>query len=323
MTETETMPAVAVIGAGLMGRGIAVDFLDAGHPVTLADISQTMLDQAPDALFEALSTYRGWTDRSALDRPLRTVSLKAGDGLEQALAGATYVAEAVAEDLGIKRKLYAAIDAATGPEVILASNTSTLMPSDLAAACRRHPERVLVAHYFNPAYLIPLVEIVPGPQTARDAVERTTTLLRQTGKTPVALNKEVPGFIVNRLQAALLREACALVEDGVVSAADLDTIMRTSMGRRWAAAGVFEVFDFGGWDVIHAVMANLCPDLADGKAVPSLIQARKDRDELGVKSGRGFYDWSDPDQVTRARRRIFRMLQEAERLAGKPPPALW
>jgi 3-hydroxybutyryl-CoA dehydrogenase len=321
MAENKSKPSVAVMGAGLMGRGLAVDFLDAGCSVTLADIDTDLLAGAPDALFEALSTYRGWTDRAAVDRQLRTVSLATEGGLAEALEGVAYVAEAVAEDLEIKQNLYAEMDAVAGPEVMLASNTSTLMPSDLAAACGRHPERVLVAHYFNPPYLIPLVEIVPGNQTSAETIERTTALLQTCGKTPVPLKKEVPGFIVNRLQAALLREACALVEDDVVSAEDLDTIMRTSMGRRWAAAGVFEVFDFGGWDVIHAVMANLCPNLADGKAVPRLIQERKDRGELGVKSGQGFYDWSDPAQVALARRRIFTMLQEAERLAGKPPPA--
>ncbi len=187
--------------------------------------------------------------------------------------------------------MFSELDALCPPEVILASNTSALMPSALASPTR-HPERVIVVHYFNPAHLIPVVEVVLGPHTSEETLSRATAMLRQAGKTPAVLRKEVPGFIANRLQAALLREALQLVEDGVTSLEDLDAVVSMGFGRRLAAFGPFAVVDLNGLDVWQAIMANLSPILSSASEPSPLLAERAGRGELGLKSGQGFYSWS-------------------------------
>ena len=211
--------------------------------------------------------------------------------LGEAVSRADYVAEAIVEHLPTKQALYAELDAICRPDAVLASNTSSLMPSALAEPTRR-PERVLVVHYFNPAHLIPVVEVVMGPKTALETVETATRLLRAAGKTPAVLRKEVPGFIANRLQSALLREALALVEDGVCSMEDLDAVVSMGFGRRLAAFGPFVVHDMAGLDVWQAITSYLYPRISAAQDVQPLLADRAARGDLGLKTGRGFYDWS-------------------------------
>ena len=199
---------------------------------------------------------------------------------------------------------------------VLASTTSTLMPSDLASATQR-PDKVLVAHYVNPPYLVPLVEVVPGEATSEETVNAVRDLLTVIGKRPVVLRQELPGFVSVRLQWALLREAMSLVQRGVVSPQDVDLILRDSLGRRWSAAGVFETLELAGWDLISAVASRVVPDLESSTAVPRLLYEKVERGELGVKTGKGFYDWT-PETTECLRRRITHALVGIEGWPREP-----
>jgi len=233
--------------------------------------------------------------------------------MEDAGSEADLVIEAVTENLELKQKLFRDLDNLCPERTILGSNTSTLLPSKLATVTKR-PEKVLVIHYINPPYLIPLVEIVRHADTADETVTAVYDLLIKIGKRPVVLQKEVPGFIVNRLQVALLRESLSIVERGIASPQDVDTVIKTSLGRRWAAAGIFAVLDFWGWDVLSAVTANLLPEIESSTELSSLLKEKVERGELGVKSGKGFYDYT-PGSADELRKYIQTVLAKLEQIS--------
>ena len=304
MTESDSsamIERVAVIGAGLMGHGIALEFAVGGRQVAITDASAAALEQGLANMRRGAATLAslGLAPRGACDTALQRVTACAT--LPKAVAGAGLVIEAVSENLPLKQRVFAELDRACGPEVVLASNTSTFMPSALAAGAR-HGERILVAHYFNPPHLLPVVEIVPHAGTAADVVARVRTLYEALGKRPVVLRREIAGFVANRLQQALLREAAALVEGGVASAADVDAVVSGSFGRRLAVAGPFEVSDLAGLDVIAAIARELWPGLAAG-GIADLLAAPAAAGHYGAKTGRGFGDWP-PARVDAAKARI-------------------
>jgi 3-hydroxybutyryl-CoA dehydrogenase len=305
---------IAVVGAGLMGHGIAQEFALAGYPVRLHDRSDTLLLQAMENIrgnMERLSSL-GRLDSARITPALAAIATSADLGA--CVADVDLVVEAIVEDLAAKQSLFSSLSSLCGPEVIFASNTSSFMPSRLAEAVSR-PDRLLVAHYFNPPYLLPLVEIVPGPETSRQTLSAMVGILERIGKHPVVLRKEATGFVGNRLQFALFREALAIVEQGIASPEHVDQVVRYGFGRRLAAAGPFEVFDLGGLDTIQAVAAQIFPELAcSGEAagqVPDLLRHKVEARELGVKSGRGFYEWTS-DKANELRTRLGRSLAQAE-----------
>ncbi|HKM52158.1 MAG TPA: 3-hydroxyacyl-CoA dehydrogenase family protein, partial [Isosphaeraceae bacterium] len=177
------------------------------------------------------------------------------------------------------------------------------------------PDRLLVAHYFNPPYLIPLVEIVPGPDTSSQTVMAMVGVLEQVGKKPVVLRKEATGFVANRLQFAMFREALAIVEAGIADPEAVDQVVRFGFGRRLAAAGPFEVFDLAGLDTILAVASQILPELDApnpiGQAVPAALSRKVAEGDLGVKSGRGFHEWTT-DKADELRNRLTRALARSE-----------
>ncbi|MGE3908290.1 MAG: 3-hydroxyacyl-CoA dehydrogenase family protein [Chloroflexota bacterium] len=282
---------IAVIGAGLMGTSIGLDWARAGFSVTIYDNDSDRVESVTRRAREIGQALIEGEVITANELNLAVGRMTATADLGDAVAQADYVAEAIVEDLAVKQALYAELDAITKPDAILASNTSSLMPSALAAPTKR-PERVLVVHYFNPGHLIPVVEVVLGPQTAPETVETATRLLREAGKTPAILNKEVPGFIANRLQSALLREALALVEDGVCSMEDLDAVVSLGFGRRLAAFGPFAVADMAGLDVWHAITKYLYPLISAEQTPQPLLADSVAAGNLGLKSGQGFYEWT-------------------------------
>ncbi len=216
------------------------------------------------------------------------------------------VIEAVFEDLPLKQRIFADLDRLTPPRAILASNSSSFMPSALAASTGR-PDRVLVAHYFNPPHLLPLVEVVRGPQTSNETVATMAALLRHIGKRPAIIQKEAPGFVGNRLQMALFREALAIVEAGIASPEDVDVVVKNGFGRRLAAAGPFEVFALAGLDLVLAVAEQLMPVIDSRPEVPALLRETVARGEHGVKTGSGFYEWT-PEEGEALRQRVAKAL---------------
>lgn len=289
-----------------MGHGIALEFALAGFRVRLNDLSQEILREALNRVRSNLEMLErvGVVAADQIEPAISNIS-PAGD-LSETVKDTDLVVEAVFEDMELKRELFAAFDRYCPPHTILASNSSTLMPGTLAAATTR-PERVLVTHYFNPPFLLPLVEVVRHELVSDETVSTVVQLLEQIGKKPVVVQREVPGFIGNRLQMALFREALSLVEEGVATPKDIDTVVKTGFGRRYAAAGPFEIWGLAGWDLIEVVAKNLLPDLARSRELSKLLTERVERGELGAKSAKGFYSWT-PESIEELKTAIGRSL---------------
>lgn len=309
--EATDIRRIAVVGAGIMGHGIAQEFAVAGYDVALYDVEETRLRDALTRIaanLERLAAARVVAPDAAAAAPAR---IRPTTILADAAADADYVVEAAPENLALKRDLFAALDRLCAPAAILASNTSTFVPSSLGTATNR-PDRVLVTHYFNPPFLVPLIEIVRGPETSDATVAAIYGLLKSLGKSPVVVQREVPGFIGNRLQLALVREALSIVSQGLATPADVDLVVRTSLGRRWAVAGPFETSDAAGLDTVLAVAGQLFPAIESSPDVPSLLRDMVARGHLGLKTGKGFYDWP-PEAAAELRGRIGRALIEIAR----------
>ena len=306
--RVEEIKQIAVIGAGLMGHGIAQEFALAGYNVHLHDLDAGKLRKAEENIRNNLGMLTGLgliTKEQAASTHLHITNCTA---IGDALVEADVVIEAVFEDLKLKKETFRLLDEACPPRTILASNSSSLLPGLLASATGR-PGKVLVAHYFNPPYLLPLVEIVRHEKTSEETVQTMYGLLRKMGKTPVIVQKEVPGFIGNRLQTALFREALAIVRDGIATPADVDIVVKNGFGRRLAAAGVFEIWEIAGWDLISAICGNLFPELDASTEVPALLKGMVERGELGTKAGKGFYDWT-PESIVALKRGIAQVLSK-------------
>jgi 3-hydroxybutyryl-CoA dehydrogenase len=304
---------IAVIGAGLMGHGIALEFAAHRYDVALQDRDQAALERARGAITEGLARLAEIgriTPNTAAEAPSR---IAMGTDARAAAADADLVIEAVSEDLDLKRALFRDLDAWAPPRAILASNSSSFMPGLLAAATGR-PDRVLVAHYFNPPHLLPLVELVRGDETSDETIETMRALYAGIGKRPAIVQKEAPGFVGNRLQMALLREALAIVDAGIATPQDVDTIIKNGFGRRLSVAGVFEVFEAAGWDLTLAVASQLFPVIDRSTEPPQSLRDKVARGELGLKAGKGFYEWT-PEEAAALRQRISAGLAAIARLS--------
>jgi 3-hydroxybutyryl-CoA dehydrogenase len=312
MSDT-SIRRIAVIGAGLMGHGIALELAAYSYDVNLQDRDQSALERARGSIAEGLARLVDIgriTPDAAATAPSR---IAMGTDARAAITDADLVIEAVSEDLELKRGLFHDLDAWAPPHAILASNSSSFMPSLLAGATDR-PDRVLVAHYFNPPHLLPLVELVRGEQTSDVTIASMHALYRGIGKRPAVVQREAPGFVGNRLQMALLREALAIVDAGIATPEDVDTIIKSSFGRRLAVAGVFEVFEAAGWDLTLAVASQLFPAIDRSDEPPPSLRQKVARGELGLKTGKGFYAWT-PEEASALRQRISEGLAAIARLS--------
>ncbi len=291
---------VAVIGAGTMGHGIAQVFALAGLQVVLSDSDAEVLGKAIPRIQANLETCLDPSSASNGDRAGSvTARITLSPNLADAVSQADFVVEAVFENLDVKREVLRQLEehclaraASQGMSSIpvIASTTSSFCVRDMAVALSR-PERFLVTHFWNPPYVIPVVEVMPGEHTAAEAVETTMTLLEAAGKYPALVKKDVPGFVGNRLQHALRREAIAIVAEGIASPEDVDLIARLSFGLRLPIVGPLETVDLGGLDLTQAIQTYLLPDLDRSTEPTQLIRDKVKRGELGAKAGKGFYDW--------------------------------
>jgi 3-hydroxybutyryl-CoA dehydrogenase len=293
-----------VVGAGLMGVGIGAVLAAAGIHTMLSDVDAGRLAAATRELQRLADEL---VDATLLPEAERTaLPARVQYGPTASLAGLPLVFEAVPENLALKREVYAQLETVLAPEAIICSNTSSLMPAALAADLR-HPERLLVTHFFNPPHAVPLVEVVPSPATDPAVVTQTLAFLHALGQVPVLVRKEVPGFIGNRLQYALLREAMALVQAGVATPEEVDTVITTSIGRRYSTIGPFETVDLNGVDLFLTIGEDLLPRLANDERSLDLLRERVAAGKLGLRSGEGFYSWS-PERIASVRGRRDRDL---------------
>jgi 3-hydroxybutyryl-CoA dehydrogenase len=314
--KADDISRVAVVGAGLMGHGIAQEFSLAGYEVHIQDMTEEKLKQAIRNIQVNLGMLKeaGTVTQKQADSVPHTIHVTTD--LEEAVGKADVVIEAVYENLELKQEIFQNLDQLCPKHAILASNTSTLMPSRLASSTKR-PDKVLVTHYFNPPYLMPLVEIVRHSETSDDTVDTIYELLKGLGKSPAIVQKEVPGFVGNRLQLALFREALSIVEKGVATPQDVDTVVKTGFGRRYAAAGPFEIWALAGWDLVLAVAGYVQSDLESSTEISPLLREKVEKGELGVKSGKGFYDWT-PESAEALKQRIGQMLAKIAQISPKP-----
>ena len=287
---------IGVVGSGIMGRGIALIYALHGYKVFLYDCEPKALAEAGRRIEKdlALLVAEGLVTQNQQAQAL--VNIDFTDSLSAAVSGADFVIEAVPEQLPLKQQLFSEIEKLVMDDTILASNTSTLPLADLARYLSR-PERMIITHFFNPAHLVPLVEVVTSENTPGNVLTSTLDLLKHLNKKPVVLKKTVPGFIANRLQAALFREALHLVSIGVADCKDIDTAVTAGPGFRWSLIGPMETADFGGLDTWQKVMNNLCPELDCTRSSPELIDVMNEEGRLGVKSGEGFYSYPDEEAI--------------------------
>jgi 3-hydroxybutyryl-CoA dehydrogenase len=294
---------VAVIGAGMMGVGIAQIFALAGHAVTLQDAFPEALGRAPSAM-RANLTFLAENGLGRLDDVEPAVARVSTTGdLAQAVQGAAFVVECVFEDLELKQGLFEQLDELCPPETILCTNTSVMSITEIGERAVRK-ERVVGTHFWNPPYLIPLVEVVRTADVADEAVARTMDLLRSVGKRPIDCRKDVPGFVANRLQHALWREAISIVERGIADAATVDESIRYGPGLRLPILAPMENADMVGLDLTLAIHQYILPHLeASGEPSP-LLKDKVAAGDLGFKSGCGFQDWP-PEKADESRRRLL------------------
>jgi len=294
-------PKITVIGAGLMGHGIAQVFALTGHDVTIYDSVQSNLDTAKSRILANLKDLGD--DQSAVERVTPV-----GD-LAQAVRASDYVVEAVLEDLPLKQKLFGEIEKHVRPDTILASNTSVIPITSIMQGLQKR-DRALGTHWWNPPFLVPLVEVIETQWTAPQAVDFTMKLHAAAGKKPAHVKKDVPGFIGNRLQHALWREAIALVEQGICDAETVDNVIKAAFGRRLAVLGPLENADMVGTDLTLAIHKTVLPDI-DGRPRPSPYLEKLVQDgKLGFKSGEGFRKWS-PEQQAALRSKVLQHLKKA------------
>lgn len=292
---------IAVIGAGLMGHGIAQVFALAGHDVSITDSVAANLDSAKARILANLKDLGD--DPSAVER------VRPQSDLAAAVRDADYVVEAVLEDLPLKRKLFVEIEQHVRPQTILASNTSVIPITKIMEGLRDR-SRALGTHWWNPPYLVPLVEVIGTQWTSQAAIDWTIMLHKAAGKMAVHVKKDVPGFVGNRLQHALWREAIALVEHGICDAETVDTVIKASFGRRLAVLGPLENADLVGTDLTLAIHNTVLPDIERRPGPSPYLQALVAAGKLGFKSGEGFRKWSAQEQAA-LRAKVLQHLKQA------------
>ena len=287
------METIAVYGSGTIGSCEATLIIGHGLPCVVIGHSERGLERCrkaieqnwDDLIAEGLATEKN----KAAALKLLTIT---NDPV--ALAGCTFVFEAVAEGTEQKQEVYQAIEQYAAPNAVIASCTSSIDAEVLAKLTGR-PENLLIAHPFQPVHMLPLVEVVRHEKTAGETVSRTLALLERRHRQVVVLNRSVPGFLVNRFAQALFRESIYLIEQGITTAADIDKAVKYAMGMRYASIGLLEYFDAVGYDLESTIASNVYPDLCDTKEIQSLVKEGLASGMTGQAAGQGLYDWSQKD----------------------------
>ena len=329
MASPERTP-VLCLGAGRMGRGIAVQFAYAGHPVTLLDVkprgAEAFAALEAEALAEIGAALRtlgelGLFDPAHADALLSRVSVAPEAEAAEALSGAGIVFEGVPEVLDLKRETLARASALMAPEAILASTTSTILVDDLSPSVAG-PERFLNAHWLNPAYIVPLVEVSPGRATAPETVARLNAVLESVGKVPVVCAAS-PGFIVPRIQTLAMNEAARMVEEGVASAEDIDKAVKYGFGFRFGVLGVLEFIDWGGGDILYHASRYLTGALGHERyRAPEVIEHNMREGRIGLRTGQGFLNYADRDMDAYRRQRLGALIDRLRTEGLAKPPVL-
>ncbi|TMI98833.1 MAG: 3-hydroxybutyryl-CoA dehydrogenase [Alphaproteobacteria bacterium] len=321
---------IACLGAGRMGRGIAVVFAYAGHAVSLVDFKArddaAFKQLSGDALSEVrnvLATLAGFGlfDAAAVETIAARVSVTREAHAQNALSAASVIFEGVPEVLALKRDALARASKLAGPKPVIASTTSTILVDDLSTAVD-HPARFLNAHWLNPAFLVPLVEVSPGKHTDPAVTSRVQALLESVGKVPVVCAAR-PGYIVPRIQALAMNEAARMVEEGVASAADIDKAIKYGFGFRFAVLGLLEFIDWGGGDILYYASRYLTGALGSERyAAPEIVERNMTEGRRGLRDGAGFLDYEGLDVEAYRRERLKAFVELLGHFGLNRPPVL-
>jgi 3-hydroxybutyryl-CoA dehydrogenase len=323
-------PAIACIGAGRMGRGIAVVFAYAGFSVALVDFKDregiAFVELATEALKEVRATLAalaqfGLFDPRHVDRLCSRVKVVPKAEAAAAVAAASVIFEGIPEVLAMKREALASVSALAGPEPIIASTTSTILVDDLSGSVAQ-PERFLNAHWLNPAYLVPLVELSPGKATDAAVTARLKELLEAIGKVPVVCAPR-PGYIVPRIQALAMNEAARMVEEGVATADEIDKAIKYGFGFRFAVLGMLEFIDWGGGDILYYASRYLTGALgSDRYAAPAIVERNMQEGRIGLSTRQGFLDYENMDIEAYRRERLKAFVAMLGQMGLARPPVV-
>ena len=293
---------IAIVGAGLMGHGLAQVFASKGHEVRLTDVNTAVLAGASEQIRNNLIRLAngGIGALEDIDTILKNILIV--KGLKETVEGARFVVEAIAENLSLKQQLFREMEDYCSPNTVLASNTSVISITEIASKAKRK-ERIVGTHFWNPPYLIPLVEVVPGDKTSSEVVDYTYELLKTAGKHPVKVKRDVPGFVGNRLQHALWREAISIVEQGIADAATVDEVIKQGFGIRLPVLGPLETADMVGLDLTLQIHDYILQHIESSPKPSPLLREEVAKGELGFKTGKGFQQWS-PEEIDQSRKNL-------------------
>lgn len=309
--QAEDIRNISVIGAGLMGHGIAQIFASKNYNVHLLDVKSELLSKALKNIRLNLSMMarKAVISKSVIDTIISRI--KTTTNMAEAVSDAQLVIEAVTENLELKQKVFHDLDRLCPPQTILATNTSVISITEIAAKARNR-RRILGTHFWNPPYIIPLVEVVKGRETSEEVVETIYQLLKNAGKHPVKVMKDVPGFVGNRLQHALWREAIFIVENGIADPATVDEVIKEGFGIRLPVLGPLENADMVGLDLTLAIHDYILKYLNSSPNPSPLLRQKVEKGELGFKTGQGFYTWS-AEEAQRSRENLLEYLLDRVR----------
>ena len=311
--DAKDVKTAVVVGAGVMGRSIAQVFAQRGIQVALVDTSDNLLDRAVALIQSNLNTLAGFKRVARKQIPTILSRIHPSTDLSAVAPDADFVVETVSEVAEVKRKVFVQLDEICREDTILSSNTSSLDPFSIADI--RRPQRLIIAHWFNPAHIIPLVEVVPGPKTSSEVVELTAGLLQRLGKMPVVLEQFVPSGIINRIQNAISFTVYEMVDKGWATPEQIDRAVKAVMGIRLPILAVCQLLDFTGLDTVNNIVAGM------GIRFP-LIDDMVNQGHLGVKTSRGIYDYGgrSEQEILRKRDELYlKMLEHLERMKAFDP----
>jgi len=289
--EAQNIKTVMVIGAGIMGQGIIQSFAQAGLSVRVVDVGKEVLDRC---MVQVDANLRLFQEFGLLEEEPSSIKARIHpvltDDLAREAERCDFVLETVPENLDLKKKIFAQLDSCH-PEVIISSNTSSCTVASLTEGCRT-PNRMIGLHYFNPAHIMPLVEIHYSPWTSTETIATTKALMVRVGKKPIIVKKDIPGLIGSRIQVAMAREIESLLAQDVASPEDIDTVAKASYGFRHACIGNLEAYDMVGLDTMEAVERRIYKELSNATDPTPILVEKVQRGELGVKSGQGWFDYT-------------------------------
>lgn len=302
----DQVQTVAVVGAGTMGPGMSGVFARHGFDVRLTDVKPDVLERAKGTLDIVYKTLIGGGFMTEAEAEAGRSRVKFTLDLAEAVDGADFVLEAIPERLDIKEKFFREVEGMVRDDTILASNTSGIPITKIAEAVQR-PERVVGMHWSNPPHLIPVIEVIKGAQTSDETVTATRRVVERIDMIPVLVKRDVQGFVENRILYAIMREALHLLEEGIASAEDIDTITKWGIGYKLAVIGPLELLDVAGLDIYNSVASYLNADLSATDQVSSVITEKVEAGQLGLKTGRGLFEYQ-PDEIPALAQRRARLL---------------